>query len=95
MTVTGFAFAASDVDCTVQILRQGGYESNPLARPITNLPTPAYVAVSMIGEAGVDWFGLKLQESRNPWLRRFWWAPQLYMIQANVYGTIHTERGLR
>jgi hypothetical protein len=91
LTVASLGAAAADVHFTIQTLHDGGYETNPLARPLTNLPTPAYATLSMIGAAGVDWFGLKLQRSRHAWVRRFWWVPQVYQIQANTRGAIQSS----
>ena len=84
--------AAADVHCTIQILHEGGYETDPLARPLTNLPTPAYATLSMMGAAGVDWLGLKLQSSHHVWIRRFWWVPQALQIQSNIVGAAHCAR---
>jgi hypothetical protein len=92
LTTASLGAAAADVYCTTQILREGGYETDPLARPFTNLPTPAYAAVSMAGAAGVDWLGLRMQRSRHLWIRRFWWAPQIAQIQFNIVGAAYSAR---
>jgi len=88
LTVASLGAAAADVHFTIHNLNNGGYEKDPLARPFTNLPTPAYATFSMLGAAAADWFGWKLQRSRHPWVRRFWWVPQVVQIQGNVRGAI-------
>lgn len=65
------------------------YESNPLARPFVNLPTPAYVASSAALTAGVSAISWKLRGSEHPLLRRFWWAPQAVQIAINTRCAIH------
>lgn len=92
LTVASLSAAAADVHFTIHVLHDGGYETDPLARPVTNLPTPAYATLSMMGAAGVDWFGLKLQGSRHPWVRRVWWVPQVVQIQGNMLGARASSR---
>jgi len=92
LTTASLGAAAADVHCTLQILHEGGYETDPLARPFTNLPAPAYATAAMLGAAGIDWIGLRMQSSRHLWIRRLWWAPQVAQIQFNIVGAAYSAR---
>lgn len=95
LTVASMGAAAADIHNTIHSLHlhDGAYEADPLARPLTNLPAPAYATLGMMGAAGVDWLGLKLQGSRHAWMRRCWWLPQVLQISGNIVGvTTSTHR---
>ena len=63
----------------------GGYfEGDPLARPFTRLPAPAYYASGFALATGVNWLSWRM--GRSPRLHRIWWLPQTLSIGGNSYG---------
>jgi hypothetical protein len=65
-------------------------ENDPLARPFTRLPTPAYYAVGTVLVTGVNWMSLRMARSSR-W-HRIWWLPQVLAIGGNIYGYTYSER---
>jgi len=92
LTVLSLGSAVADVHFTIQCKATGCYENNPLARPFVSLPNPAYATLAMAGTGAIDFSALKMRQSSNPFLRRFWWVPQVAQIAGNVYGAQHTAR---
>jgi hypothetical protein len=95
LSLAGEAAALADAKTTLDLKRAHPitfYESDPLARPLVNLPPPAYVA-SVVGlTAGVSAISWKLRRSEHPLLRRFWWAPQAVQIALNAECAIRNVR---
>ncbi len=95
LSLAGQAAALTDATTTLDLKRAHPitfYENDPLARPLVNLPPPAYVA-SVVGlTAGVSAISWKLRRSEHPLLRRFWWAPQAAQIALNAECAIRTSR---
>ncbi len=58
-------------------------DGDPLARPIVNLPTPAYFTLGFALATGMNWVGWRLKRSSR--FKRIWWLPQTGQITANVY----------
>jgi hypothetical protein len=63
----------------------GGYfEADPLARPFTRLPAPAYYATGFALATGVNWLSWRM--GRSPRMHRIWWLPQALSIIGNAQG---------
>ena len=62
----------------------GNFEQDPLARPFTRLPAPAYYASGFAMATGMNWMSLRM--SRSPRLRRIWWLLQALTIIGNAQG---------
>ena len=81
---SGAAVTLDMTTTTVSRLDYGNYETDPLARPIVDLPTPAYFAVGYTEAAAIDWLGLRMYRSHR-W-HRVWWLPQTLQIADNLWG---------
>lgn len=79
--VYGFAFL--DMHETMS-LEPGLIEHDPLARPFTRLPPPAYYVTGAALATGVNFIAWKLGHSRR-W-HKFWWIPQAACAYGNLYG---------
>ena len=93
MSIATYTVASLDMHATAAALDKnkklpGFYlrypEGDPLARPFTELPRPAYYACGFAVATGVNWLGYKMSKSRR-W-RRVWWLPQAVSISGNSYG---------
>ncbi|SRR6266849_7953575 len=63
----------------------GGYfEADPLARPFTRLPAPAYYASGFALATGINWLSWRMGRSLR--LHGIWWLPQAFSIIGNVQG---------
>jgi len=60
------------------------YESDPLAKPLVKLPSPAYYAAGLALATGVNWLSWKMGHS-GKW-RKVALLPQLFAIAGNSYG---------
>ncbi len=60
------------------------YETDPLARPFVQLPTPAYYATGLAMATGINWLSWKMGHSRR-W-RKLSFLPQVLTIGGNLYG---------
>ena len=65
-------------------------ETDPLARPFTRLPPPAYYAVGFAMVTGLDWVSLRMARSER-W-HRIWWLPQVCAIGGNLFGYTYSMR---
>jgi hypothetical protein len=92
LAVLGQAAAAADVASTIDVLNHGGYEADPLAKPLAGLPKPMYAATSAAIVGGVSYLGLKMQESRR--FHKVWWVPQVLQIAINSTGALHNSVSL-
>lgn len=59
-------------------------EHDPLARPFTRLPTPAYYVTGAAMTTGVNFVAWRLGHSRR-W-HKLWWIPQAACAYGNIYG---------
>lgn len=59
-------------------------EQDPLVKPFTQMPAPAFVAGGVAFETGVNWVAWRMERSRR-W-HRIWWLPQVCAVGANAYG---------
>jgi hypothetical protein len=83
MSAAVYGFAFLDMHETMS-LEPGLIEHDPLARPFTKLPPPAYYVTGAALATGVNFIAWKLGRSRR-W-HKFWWIPQAASAYGNVYG---------
>ena len=62
----------------------GDAEGDPLARPFTHMPAPAYYASGYALATGVNWLAWKMGKSQR-W-QKVWWLPQGLSISLNTRG---------
>jgi hypothetical protein len=82
--------AVSDGIMTEKIIKEGGYEANPVMRAFIGR-RPTLVSMAPWGAAevlGTYWLGEKMHRSRT-WIRHIWWLPQAAAISSHIYGTAH------
>lgn len=93
LSVAGQIAAYADVRTTLNLRNQnpGFQDSDPLARPIVNLPTPAYSAFAVALTSGISEVSRRMHKSSNTWVRRFWWAPQTVQIAINSSCAVHNS----
>jgi hypothetical protein len=93
LLLSGLAYAAAGMDMhdTVDSINRckhyhcvGDAEGDPVARPFTHLPTPAYYVSGYALVTGVNWLGWKLGKSARG--RKVWWLPQTIAISLNTQG---------
>lgn len=88
MSTAVYGLAFLDMHETVS-LKPGLFEHDPLARPFTRLPNPAYYACGAAMATGVNWAAWRMLHSHR-W-RKIWWAPQLVSASGNLYGYASTR----
>ena len=64
-------------------------ELDPLAKPLTCLPAPAYYITGIALATTVNWLALKMERTKR-W-HRVWWVPQISAISANAWGYASTK----
>lgn len=85
------AALVSDGVTTRQFLRRGYVEVDPIARILIGRK-PTWGRMAPLGAVQVfagAWLGERMATSRNPWMRRLWWLPQIAGIAANAAATAH------
>ena len=96
------ALAALDVTGKTMDYRQterdfllGGFqEHNPILRPMLGHPVAMY-AYGAAYAMGAAWLGHKMRMSHIGIVRKFWWLPQTYSIEQNVWGYAYTRAHYR
>ena len=89
----GQGAALADELTTERILHSpGGYEADPLARPLTKLPEPAYIAAGQGLTAGLTWAAHRLKHSHNRFLRGLGDVAQDIQIGANAGNAIRNSQ---
>jgi hypothetical protein len=91
LTAASFGVGMFDVGQTAYYMDHGDLEANPIARPIVNLPHPAYVAVSIAGVASVSYVSYRMLHSRRKLERSLWWLPLGLEIAGNTWGVVSTR----
>lgn len=91
LALGGQGAAMLDVNTTMGVA-QCRLEDNPLARWAVCLPSPAYVAVAVAMTSAVSLVGLEMRRSKNGWIRRLWWVPQVAQIGINTRCAITNMR---
>lgn len=89
LTIMGQLAAGADVGSTITMLKAGGWEEDPLARPFTNLPKPGYALTSAALAGAVSILGARMQQSRR--FHRVWWVPQALQIIGNSAAATHNS----
>jgi hypothetical protein len=91
LSFAGQMAAYADVQTTVNLRDEapGFQDSDPIARPFVNLPTPEYVAFATVLTAGISEVSRKMHGSSNKWVRRLWWVPQTVQIATNSACAAH------
>ncbi|HEY6330775.1 MAG TPA: hypothetical protein VI756_15695 [Blastocatellia bacterium] len=85
------AALVSDGITTRQFLRRGYVEVDPVARILIGRK-PTWGRMAPLGAVQVfagAWLGERMATSRNPWMRRLWWLPQIAGIAANSACAAH------
>lgn len=81
----------SDGITTRQFLRRGYTEVDPVARVLIG-SKPTWGRMAPLGAVQVVagmWLAERMAMSRRPWVRRFWWLPQMMGIAGNAAATAH------
>ena len=81
----------SDGITTRQFLRHGYTEVDPVARILIG-SKPTWGRMAPLGAVQVVagmWLAERMALSRHPWVRRFWWLPQMMGIAGNAAATAH------
>lgn len=60
------------------------FEEDPLARPLVQLPKPAYYATGLALATGVNYLSWRMAKSRH--LHKVWFLPQVLSIVGNSWG---------
>ena len=91
MSAAAYGFAFLDMRET-KAIGSGLIEHDPLARPFTQLPTPAYYVTGAALVTGVNLIAWKMGHSRK--LHKIWWVPQAVCASGNLYGFSKTKSRL-
>lgn len=81
----------SDGVTTRQFLHRGYTEVDPVARVFLG-SKPTWGRMAPLGAVQVAagmWLAERMAMSRHPWIRRFWWLPQVLGIAGNAAATAH------
>lgn len=93
-TLAASIYVAAGLDMTetmkVRQTNASFVETDPLARPFTRLPAPAYYAVGFTMVTGLNLLSLHMMHSRC-W-RRVSWVPQLLAAGGNTFGYVYSRR---
>jgi len=73
---------ADTIQTSTWLHQRGRYERDPLARPITALPTPVYAVVSEGLAIGMVAWSRHLRHEGKRW----WWVPEVAMLAGNAWG---------
>ena len=94
LAVAGHSGAAFDAWSTKRAVSGGyGQESNPFLRPFAN--SNAIYAATQVSPAFMDFLGKRMMVSRNSWIRKMWWVPQVagagfsFAAGAHNVGVVH------
>jgi hypothetical protein len=79
--------AAFDAYSTRRSLASGNIEDNPLIKPFAGSPA-VYVAIQA-SPVIMDLAALKMQHSRNSFLRHMWWMPQTAGSGMSIFAGVH------
>lgn len=82
-----YAFALLDIHETASMPH--AIELDPLARPFTSLPKPAYYASGVALATSVNFSAWMM--ARSPRWHRVWWIPQLCSMSGNLWGFASTK----
>ena len=92
LTAAVYGAGLGDMHQTLEVRKYSGwYETDPLARPFSRLPAPAYYATGLALATGVNWLSWKMAHTRR-W-HKLSSIPQILVIGGNLYG-IHSNLSL-
>jgi hypothetical protein len=66
----------------------GFTEHNPIERPFTSLPKPAYYSWKLGESALSSYVGLRMKRSHR-WYRHIWWLPQTVNVASGIVGAVY------
>lgn len=91
--LAGQGAALADELTTERILHSpGGYEADPLAKPFTKLPEPAYIAAGQAATAGLTAVAHELKHSKHKLLRVIGDVAQDIQIGVNAGNAIRNSQ---
>jgi hypothetical protein len=88
LTIAGHSGAAFDAWSTHRAVVGGfGQEANPFLRPFAH--SNAIYAATQVSPAVMDFIGKRMMTSRDPWVRKLWWVPQLAGTGMSFFSGAH------
>jgi hypothetical protein len=88
LTIAGSSGAAFDAWSTHRAVVGGfGQEANPFLRPFAH--SNAIYAATQASPAVMDYIGKRMMTSRDPWVRRLWWLPQVAGTGMSFFSGAH------
>lgn len=88
LTIAGSSGAAFDAWSTHRAVVGGfGQEANPFLRPFAH--SNAIYAATQASPAVMDFIGKRMMTSRDPWVRKLWWVPQLAGTGMSFFSGAH------
>jgi hypothetical protein len=88
LTIAGSSGAAFDAWSTHRAVVGGfGQEANPFLRPFSH--SNAIYAATQASPAVMDYIGKRMMTSRDPWVRKLWWVPQLAGTGMSFFSGAH------
>jgi hypothetical protein len=88
LTIASHSGAAFDAWSTHRAVVGGfGQEGNPMLRPFAH--SNAIYAATQVSPAVMDYIGKRMMVSRDPWIRKLWWVPQLAGTGMSFFSGAH------
>jgi hypothetical protein len=88
LTIAGSSGAAFDAWSTHRAVVGGfGQEANPFLRPFAH--SNAIYAATQASPAVMDYIGKRMMTSRDPWVRKLWWVPQVAGTGMSFFSGAH------
>jgi len=88
LAIAGHSGAAFDAWSTHRAVVGGyGQEANPMLRPFAH--SNAIYAATQVSPAVMDYIGKRMMVSRDPWIRKLWWVPQLAGTGMSFFSGAH------
>jgi hypothetical protein len=88
LTIASHTGAAFDAWSTHRAVVGGfGQEANPFLRPFAH--SNAIYAATQASPAVMDYIGKRMMTSRDPWVRKLWWVPQLAGTGMSFFSGAH------
>jgi hypothetical protein len=79
--------AAIDAYSTRRSITAGNVEADPTMKPFAN--SPAIYAATQASPLVMDYVAMKMQRSRNLFVRRMWWLPQTTGTAMSLFAGAH------
>jgi hypothetical protein len=88
LVAAGSGAAAFDAWTTRRAVSGGyGVEGDPVMRPFAH--SNAMYAATQISPVVMDYLGHRMMTSRHPWMRRYWWVPQVAGTSFSLSAGVH------